>query len=285
MDNQERMDQLFNLARKEPSGPSFDRTRERFVTATGTILGLVILYKLLKTVSLKTWIIMTSSMTLIATTATVLVLNTNTTQPIEQPQAEAPKAPVEITEVSGTNFPDMEHKVVSVVLTEPEKETEEAVVEQTIRNLDSATQIFEERATTLMESDTFILSAPTAEENTSAEVIPEATAEKEAAKEYSRYEFRVTHKTTEVELLKISETAKEAGIDFTYKASMKNDQIRRLSIEMKIGEQASSDISAKGDAFTIRFGWETDDQGKAVKFLDNSCKVNAKHQHHRSNCD
>ena len=275
----QQLDRLFAQARERAPETPFSRTEKRFLTAVGAGLLASFLYWVTHSFTTKTWIIMTSSIGIVATTATLIV---QTGMLGQQPIAAQETAPVEI-EVTGTNYPQLEHERETIPLTvhEPIEVLEMApssVVQEIV--VEPVAPVVEEvpvPEAPEVEPDTVTATATTVTSvlPTTPVVVPRPYASPApAVPEGERVHYTVTEETTDEELQKISETARRAGVEFTYKARVKGEKMRKLDIKMSIpGTQNTSNIMAKGTRFTVEFGWLLNDNGTATSFLSNSTRV------------
>lgn len=79
--------------------------------------------------------------------------------------------------------------------------------------------------------------------------------------------FMISEKTTNEEIERIQQQAITAGIEFTFNTKIRNNKIKRLTMQMKKnGHRWSSKITGT-DSFSFDFGWLEDANGKFVKFL------------------
>lgn len=246
--NDERLDQLFCRAREENPVAQFDETRKAFMLATVTAAGGVLATKgILKLLTVKKWIIMFSTVSVISMGALIVGLNLNSTN----------------------QFPDADNA------TEPRATVITERINPKETDLDLAprkTDTFPDQNQCDLEMETLALLPSIALPEVEKDSFPQKREEEaKLTQSITPYTMRfdVTEKTTKEEFESIKKKAEAAGIMFHYKAHYKNDKITRLTIKVKdekdgkSTQHITSNMNVSGD-FSYTLAWNKLDEGKAA---------------------
>jgi hypothetical protein len=84
--------------------------------------------------------------------------------------------------------------------------------------------------------------------------------------------FTISNKTTEEELEAMKKAAMEAGVSIQFSARIRRSTLKRLSLVMSIEADGKRKYKRscvyKAKTFSFQTGWMEDDNGKAIRFLE-----------------
>ncbi|UKN02310.1 hypothetical protein K6119_02095 [Paracrocinitomix mangrovi] len=266
MNEEQKLDQLFALAREQAPEVSFDETKKRFLGAAVLAAGGVLATKgIIKLLTTKKWIIMISGITVITSGAVVATSLMSSGE-----------------EIVAENRLIENNNLVTSVLTDSVAIEEQMVEEQMVNKED--TFVYTPNNAFVAPVDIteleVIALAPQHQEIPMIAFVDDDTNKVVKAKDedYTN-KYVITRKTTEAEFDAIKKSAEEAGIDFSYSVKSSDDRLDKFSIHMKMKHKREDgkynrctanyqidyeDDDADDSRFV--FGWLADDDGKAVKF-------------------
>lgn len=247
------LDQLFENVRQEKPVASFNETQRAFLAATIASAGGVLATKgLLKIFTFKQWIIMISVLSA-ATVGTLLVGMSNAPVKVDKKHiasAEMPKKEISITEV------------------EKEKNEPESVVKE-MTPLETITASFE---AILVPENGVVFGEKKEPIQVRAYLLDDGSY---------KFVYTITPETTEEDLKKMQQEAKDSGFELKYSPSFTNDKLVSLSLEITQEKENGTtqnihvtDIDLTEDK-EYRIAWDVDDEGQATTIaIDDSFRSN-----------
>lgn len=254
----ERLDQLFGCAREQRPIANYEETKQAFISATVAAAGGVLATNgLLKLLTLKKWIIMISTLSVITTGALILGLHLNAQNQLQDGEKPTtaitfetekpifPKQPTDIVPI------DKQTSLVQVA--DNQAKMEEKAVETLIMVEDIKKEEFPVKPLTTQNSfpqKKLLVQQPT-----------------ETITPYSE-RFDITEKTTIQELEEIKKRAAESGVQLDYKARYKNDKITEINLTIKVKEgtdtytQYMNANMSTTDNFSYTIAWKQSENGQ-----------------------
>lgn len=263
MNENKRIDQLFDIARVEKPKVAYQETKAILLKATGAgILGALLLKWGFLSTKLKA-IIMIGSIGFI-TVSVGLVVTTmgtgelkNKSNNVQMSQAEVNVQNMEVENngnVEKTTYLDERDNVIKVVI---DSQMERKADNSFVLPID----------TIRFKRSVDVLEIPLKGTSVTSFVKDSITANSAG----KRVVFRVTEKTTAEELESIFEKAKSAGLKVDYNTKIRRNLIKRIHWKMSITrEDGESDWMTNittSDSFSCMIGWMQDESGKAIGFI------------------
>ncbi|GAB5417775.1 MAG: hypothetical protein Crog4KO_24760 [Crocinitomicaceae bacterium] len=247
------LDQLFENVRQEKPVATFDETQRAFVAATIATAGGVLATKgLLKMFTFKQWIMMISVLSA-ATVGTLLVGMSSSPVTADENQmasAELPKKEISVVEI--------------------EKETDES--EKTVEKLTPLKSLTASIGELLTNDN----GAVYARRNTPIQVVAYRLDDGSY-----KFVYKITPNTTEEDLKRMQQEAKDSGFELEYTASFNDNKLETLNLEIT-QEKANgtkqnihiSDIDLTEEK-EYKIAWDVDDEGQATTIaIDDSYRSN-----------
>ncbi|MCC7454891.1 MAG: hypothetical protein IT222_12035 [Crocinitomix sp.] len=256
----ERLDQLFDCAREQRPIANYEETKQAFISATLVAAGGVLATNgLLKLLTLKKWIIMISTLSIITTGALILGFHLNAQNQLQDDEktttsttleTEKPIFPKQITDI----FPiDKSSSLIQVA------NNQANIEEKAVEDLYKVEEIKKEEfpVNTLATQNFFpqknlLTLSPT-----------------EAITPYSE-RFDITQKTTIEELEEIKKRAAESGVQLDYKARYKNNKITEINFSIRVKQgtdtytQYMNANMTTTDNFSYTIAWKHSEDGQVI---------------------
>lgn len=261
---EQQLSDLFESARNETPVTHFSEMKSSFLEqvaagSTGVSAAVVVkqsLWKKWLAYSFKLKVIIMTSAVSILTFSTLFITNqfntttSNDTQNVSEPQLEKSEM-IEIVSEDGVQKTIVYNEKSEVVQVTIDSFADTKSIDQklTLHTIEPE----------MLENNRVVTIDPTR--------IEPKTSTKVASDSLHIKKFLISEKTTNEEIERIQKQAIAAGIEFTFNTKVRNNKIKRLTMQMKKnGHRWSSKISGT-DSFSFDFGWWEDANGKFVKFL------------------
>lgn len=250
------IDQLFQKASVIETQVSFEETKKAFMTTILLSAGGVLASKgVLKLLTTKKWLIMMSAITTVTTASIIGVMSLTPT--VEEGS---------VIEINAPN-PNFTTKELVLLLPEEKNNAEQDLIVEEIPEYNESIEIIESDDFT--DIGDFSIYKELFNDDT-IKVNENGNFEKEEIKPYSQ-RFEITHKTTMDDLEQMKIAAEEAGIKFSYKAKIKQNQLKSIALHTEIkqkGNKQSMSITSTDfdqDDEPMVFGWYEDGKGTATE--------------------
>lgn len=272
LDENNSLDILFQSAREEAPKLSFEDTKGVFLKSLALGgAGLLTAKGLAYLIKLKFSVIMFSTIGIVATTAVIMQVVNPTPEKINQSISG------EKIELSQNNPEIISPEVILIDQDDSLLKNENEVIVPEVEMIEELPTFLVTEFPMIMPKSIEPVKPSVISTIQSPRLLAKAEVNEEMAADIVKYQVVVTEKTTDKELLALEEKALAAGIDYTYSAKRRGNNIKKLTIKMIIydedGERKVSTFYLKNaNSFNFQIGWMELD-GKATGFIkrDNCC--------------
>lgn len=257
MEENKRISDLFERARTEAPKTSFEEVKKHVIAASA-VGGVGILAKWTAlSFKLKSIIMIATLSTL--TISTILIVSQLTPSPksVGGNTDRSQKGGGEIVEIRS------EDGIQSTIVYNEKNEVLEV-------SIDSSTEVisYAERIKLKINEPESLDNFKDAEKSPIV-MLPSVNDNANLSDSLTMRQYKISEKTSREEIEKIQKLAIAAGLEFNYSAKIRNNKIKRLTINMKKSDKKWMSKISGSKSFNFNFGWWEDSDGHFVKFLCN----------------